>query len=117
MEPWVPGTIAGTLALLAAIGNGIISGVLQARRERKKDERDSAAPGVPTVQEIWKRQDNQERALDAALVLWVQTVKQHDTPGDLVFSKAAIKTLRETGFMPPELEDVLNDQDPTKEMK
>lgn len=117
MEPWVPGALAGGFAVLAAIATGIINGVMQARRERKKDERDSSAPGVPTVQEIWKRQDNQERALDAALVLWVQSVKQHDTPGDLVFSKAAIKTLRDTGFMPPELEDVLNDQDQTKEMK
>lgn len=112
---WVPGFITGSLALVTAILMGFITSALQARRERKKDERDSATPGVPTVQEIWKRQDNQERALDAALVLWVQSVKQHDTPGDLVFSKAAIKTLRDTGFMPPELEDVLNDQDQAKE--
>lgn len=108
-EPWVPGFVAGMLALFTAISGGVVTGIMQARREKRQYERQSAAPGAPTVQEIWIRQDNQERALDAALVLWVQTVKQHDTPGNLVFSKAAIKALRETGFMPPELEDVLAD--------
>jgi len=107
MEPWVPGAVTGTLALVAAILSGVITGMLQARRERKAREHASGAPGSPTVQQVWERQDRQERALDASLVLLGQVVKQHDNPGNLVLSKAAIKTLRETGFMPPELEDVL----------
>jgi hypothetical protein len=72
---------------------------------------DANTPGTPTVQEIWKRQDSMERALDASLVLLGQSVKQHDEPAKLVFSKAAVKTLRDTGFMPPELEDVLSENE------
>lgn len=107
MEPWVPGLIAGYFAVVVAIVSGVVTGGLQARRERKKDERAAGAPGSPTVQQVWERQDRQERALDATLVLLVQVVKQHADPHKLTLSQTAIKTLRETGFMPPELEDVL----------
>lgn len=112
---WVPGAITGSLAVVAAVLTGIITGVLQARRERAKAERDASTPGVPTVQEIWQRQDLMERAFKASLVLLGESVEQHDNPGALVFNRAAVKTLRESGFMPSELEDVLADQDPTKE--
>lgn len=112
MEPWIPGAITGSLALVAAVLSGVVTGVLQARRERRAREHASGAPGAPSVQQVWERQDKQERALDASLVLLGQAIKQHDKPGELVLSKAAIKTLRETGFMPPELEDVLNENDP-----
>jgi len=111
-EPWVPGFITGSLALIAAIASGVITGLMAARRERRAHERASASPGSPTVQQVWERQDKQERALDASLVLLAQVVKQHDDPHELVLSKSAIKTLRETGFMPLELEDVLNENDP-----
>lgn len=107
MEPWVPGAVTGSLALIAAVLTGILTSVLTARRERKKDERDSARPGVPTVQEIWVRQDTMERAFKASLVLLAEAVEQHNDPGALVFNKTAIKTLRDSGFMPSELEDVL----------
>ena len=112
MEAWVPGLITGGFAVVVAIISGVITNVLQARREARAREHASGAPGSPTVQQVWERQDKQERALDASLVLLGQAIKQHDHPGDLVLSKAAIKTLRETGFMPPELEDVLHENDP-----
>lgn len=106
---WLPGAITGSLALVAAVITGIVTSVLQARREREKAVRDSATPGVPTVQEIWLRQDKMERAFKASLVLLGESVEQHADPGKLVFSKTAIKTLRESGYMPSELEDVLTD--------
>lgn len=106
-DPWVPGAVTGTIALIAAVATGILTSVLSARRERAKDARDSARPGVPTVQEIWQRQDNMERAFKASLVLLGESVDQHENPGKLVFNKSAIRTLRESGYMPSELEEVL----------
>lgn len=105
---WVPGAVTGSLALVTAVVMGIITSVLQARRERQKAERDSGTPGVPTVQEIWVRQDTMERAFKASLVLLAEAVEQHNDPGALVFNKTAVKTLRDSGFMPSELEDVLS---------
>lgn len=113
MDAWIPGALTGSLALLAAVLSGVVTGLLQARRERRAREYDSGAPGSPTVQQVWERQDRQERALDASLVLLAQVVKQHDEPHKLVLSKSAVKTLRDTGFMPPELEDVLEENDTT----
>ncbi|QKN87726.1 hypothetical protein IXEL_25 [Microbacterium phage Ixel] len=110
-EPWVPGFVTGMLALIAAIASGVITGLMAARRERRAHERASASPGAPTVQQVWERQDKIERAFGASLVLLGQAVEQHSDPGKLVFSKAAIKTLRESGYMPPELEDVLQENE------
>ncbi len=106
-ESWLPGFVTGSLALLAAILSGIVNGWLQARRDKRAHLLNSASPGAPTVQQVWERQDRQERALGAALMLLVQVVEQHDDPGELVLSRSAIKTLRDTGFMPPELADIL----------
>ncbi|QGH73987.1 membrane protein [Microbacterium phage Hiddenleaf] len=108
-DPWVPGFVTGSLALIAAVLTGIITSVFTARRERQKAVRDSSTPGVPTVQEIWVRQDNMERAFKASLVLLGESVEQHENPGKLKFNKAAIRTLRESGYMPTELEDVLTE--------
>lgn len=108
-DPWVPGAVTGSLALIAAVLTGIVTSSLAARRERMKDARDSSRPGVPTVQEIWVRQDNMERAFKASLVLLGESVEQHENPGKLVFNKAAVRTLRESGYMPSELEDVLSE--------
>ncbi|UVG33810.1 membrane protein [Microbacterium phage HerculesXL] len=114
MEPWVPGAVTGGLALIAAIAGGIITGVLQARRERKAREHASGAPGAPTVQQVWERQDRMERALGASLTLVGELVEQHDNPGGLRLSPSAIRILRETGYMPTELEDVLQENESNK---
>lgn len=111
MEPWVPGFITGSLALIAAVASGVITGLMAARRERRAHERASAAPGAPTVQQVWERQDRMERALGASLTLVGELVEQHDNPGSLRLSKSAIKILRETGYMPTELEDVLQENE------
>ncbi|WNO27265.1 membrane protein [Microbacterium phage Jemerald] len=105
----MPGFVTGSLALVTAVLMGFITSALTARREARKAALDSRTPGVPTVQQVWERQDKQERALAASLVLLAQAIKQHDDPGKLVLSKSAIKTLRQTNFMPPELEDVLTE--------
>lgn len=107
MEAWVPGLVTGSFAVLVAILSGVITGVLQARRERKAREHASGAPGAPTVQQVWERQDKMERALGASIMLVGELVEQHDNPGALRLSPSAIRILRETGYMPTELEDVL----------
>lgn len=107
-DPWVPGAVTGSLALIAAVLTGIITSALQAKREERKAVRDSATPGVPTVQEIWQRQDLMERAFKASLVLVGELAEQHDNPSKLILNKSAIKTLRDSGYMPDELEEVLN---------
>lgn len=114
MEPWVPGAVTGGLALIAAVLSGVVTGWLQARRERKAREHASGAPGAPTVQQVWERQDRMERALGASLTLVGELVEQHDNPGSLRLSPSAIRILRETGYMPTELEDVLQQNDPNK---
>lgn len=110
-DPWVPGFITGSLALIAAVASGVITGLLAARRERIAHARQSITPGVPTVQEIWVRQDRMERAFGASLTLLGEVVEQHDNPHALVLSKSAIRILRETGYMPTELEDVLQENE------
>ncbi|QCW22294.1 hypothetical protein SEA_LUNA18_26 [Microbacterium phage Luna18] len=108
-DPWVPGFVTGSLALITAVLMGFITSSLTARRARQDHIRASGTPGVPTVQEIWIRQDKMERAFKASLTLLGEVVEQHADPGSLKLSKAAIRTLRESGYMPSELEDVLTD--------
>ncbi|QLF84360.1 hypothetical protein SEA_KARATE_36 [Microbacterium phage Karate] len=108
-DPWVPGFVTGSLALVAAVLTGVITSVFTARRERAKDARDSARPGAPTVQQVWERQDKMERAFKASLTLLGEVVEQHADPGTLVLSKSAIRILRESGYMPTELEDILTE--------
>ncbi|WKW85421.1 membrane protein [Microbacterium phage Milani] len=99
---WVPGAVTGTLAIVGVV----VAGYLQSRRESAGGNR----PGAPTVQEIWTRQDRMERGFRGSLVLLVELWEQHDNKGKLVLNRAAIKDLRDSGYMPSELEDVLNDR-------
>lgn len=114
MESWVPGLITGGFAVAVAILSGVITNVLQARREARAREYASGAPGSPTVQQVWERQDRMERALGASLTLVGELVEQHDNPGELRLSPSAIRILRETGYMPTELEDVLQENESKK---
>lgn len=111
MEAWVPGLITGGFAIVVAILSGVTTNVLQARREARAREHASGAPGAPTVQQVWERQDTMERAFKAALVLLGESIEQHAEPAKLKLSKAAIHTLRESGYMPAELEDVLTENE------
>ncbi|QIG58114.1 membrane protein [Microbacterium phage CaptainRex] len=113
-DPWVPGFVTGSIALVAAIATGIITSLFAARLAAKNHARASAAPGAPTVQQVWERQDRMERALGAALTLVGELVEQHDNPGGLRLSPSAIKILRETNYMPTELEDVLQENESNK---
>ena len=76
MEPWIPGAVTGTLALVGVF----VAGWLQSRRERNAHSRSSATPGAPTVQEIWQRQDKMERAFRSSLVLLGEVAEQWDGP-------------------------------------
>jgi hypothetical protein len=83
---------------------GSIVAWLLARIQKRTD---ANTPGTPSVQEIWKRQDSMERAFRASLTLLVEVVEQHAEPGKLKLNAAAIKTLRESDYMPSELEEIL----------
>lgn len=79
-----------------------------ARRD-KNDERkfNSAAPGAPTVQEIWQRQDRMENAFRASLVLLGEIAEQWDGQHPPRLSQRAIDILRESNFLPAELDNLL----------
>lgn len=111
MEPWVPGAVTGGLALLAAILSGITTGWLQARRERRAREYASGAPGAPTVQEIWQRQDKMERAFRSSLVLLGEVAKQWDGVHPPKLPRRHIAVLAEGGYLPPELENLASTDD------
>lgn len=114
-DPWVPGFVTGSLALVAAVVTGIVTSLFAARRARQDHIRASASPGAPTVQQVWERQDKMERALSASLTIIGELVEQHDNKGNLRLSPSALRILRETEYMPTELEDVLTNEHPTKE--
>lgn len=107
MEPWVPGLIAGTFAVVVAIVGGMVQ-IRVAARTARAGLTAQTTPGAPTVGDIWKRQDSMEKAFKAALVLLGESVEQHDNPGQLQFNAVAVRDLRESGYMPPELENVLS---------
>ena len=94
---WVPGAITGTLALISIF----VAGWLQSRRERNQHRLGSASPGAPTVQEIWKRQDHQERVLRAAIGVIGEVAEQWDAKHPPVLSKRHVAVLSEEGYMPP----------------
>lgn len=117
MEPWVPGFVTGSLALVTAVLTGIITSVSQARRESRKDARDSARPGAPTVQEIWQRQDKMERAFRSALVLLGEVAEQWAGDRPPVLNKRHMQILAEGGYLPPEFDNLLTADYPTTNTK
>lgn len=79
-----------------------------ARRDKRDERRhSSAAPGAPTVQEIWQRQDKFENAFRASLVLLAEIADQWDGPHPPALSPRAIDTLRDSDFLPAELDNLL----------
>ena len=87
---------------------GIMVSWFLARRD-KRDERvfASAAPGAPTVQEIWQRQDRMENAFRASLTLLGEIAEQWNEPHPPTLSQGAIKVLRDTQYLPPELDNLV----------
>jgi hypothetical protein len=100
---WVPGTIAGVFALLSVV----VAAWLQSRRERAKAEADGRSPGAPTTQQVWERQDLQERILRDALFLLAEVVEQHQDPSALKLPQAPLRRLAEAEYLPPQLEHLL----------
>lgn len=81
---------------------------LLARKDKKDDRKHaSASPGAPTVQEIWQRQDKMERAFRASLVLLGEIGEQWDGPHPPNLSVRAVQILRETDYLPPELDNLI----------
>lgn len=81
-----------------------------ARRDKREQHRnESTSPGAPTVQEIWQRQDNMERAFRASLVLLGEVAEQWDGAHPPVLSRKHLNILAEGGYLPPEFENLVSE--------
>lgn len=96
---------------LFTVGGSTLAWFL-ARRD-KGDERkySSSAPGAPTVQEIWIRQDRMERAFKSSLVLLGEVAEQWDGEHPPVLSRRHVAILAEGGYLPPEWEPLVDERD------
>lgn len=104
-EPWFPGFVTGTLALIGVV----IVGLLQNRREKRQRGFNSTAPGAPTVQQVWERQDRMERAFKSALVLLGEVAEQ--TEGQpLVLSRKHVGILAAGNYLPKEWDFLVDDR-------
>lgn len=83
-----------------------------ARRDKRDDRRHSAsAPGAPTVQEIWIRQDKMERAFKSSIVLLGEVAEQtvdHHPP--LILSRRHVAILSEGGYLPAEWDFMVDER-------
>jgi len=95
------------LSGLMTLAGVVISNLLAWWSKRGELRHSSSAPGAPTVQEIWQRQDKMEGALRASLVLLGEIGEQWDGPHPPKLSPRAIAVLRDTGYLPPELDNLL----------
>jgi hypothetical protein len=116
-EAWFPGFVTGSLSLVAVLGVA----VLQTWRERKKAREDqrqaTATPGAPTTQQVWERQDRQERVLRAAVgVIW-EVSEQWEQPHPPVLSKRNVDVLKEEGYMPANWIPATTEEIPTQRSK
>lgn len=99
-EPWFPGFVTGTLALVGVV----VAAVMQGRRERRKSRDDSKTPAPPTTQQVWERMDRVERVLSSAVVLLGEVADQWQGEHPPILSKRHVAVLTEAGYMPSEWE-------------
>lgn len=95
---WVPGFIAGTLALIGVF----VAGWLQSRRERRAALHSTYTPTPPTTQEVWQRVDRLERVVRSSVVIIGEVADQWQGDHPPVLSKRHVAVLASEGYMPPE---------------
>lgn len=81
------------------IGGSTLAWWLARRDKREQRKAEAATPGAPTVQEIWVRQDNMERAFKSALELLEEVADQEHVDTSKL-SKKHVKVLFEAGYLP-----------------
>jgi hypothetical protein len=99
-EPWFPGFVTGSLALIGVL----IAALLQTFRERRKDRESIKTPAPPTTQQVWERLDRVERVLGSAVVVLGEVADQWQGEHPPVLSKRHMDVLASAGFIPPEWE-------------
>lgn len=102
MEPWVPGLIAGLVAIMVAL----IGGWLQNRRESKARRHNERTPEPPSTQQVWSRLDHQEKVLRAAVGVIAEVADQWDGEHPPRLSKRYVAVLTDEGYMPPEWDPI-----------
>lgn len=105
MEPWVPGFVTGSLALLGVF----VAGWYQSRRERHAADRTVRTPTPPTTQEVWQRMDRMERAFRSSLVLLGEVAEQWEGEHPPRLTKRHLMILAEEGYLPPEWEHIVKE--------
>ena len=101
--------ISGVLTLIGSL----LSWFLARADKRSAHFAESTTPGVPTVQQIWERQDKLERdrvvmdaALRACITLLSEIAEQWDSEKQPELSRQALDTLRKGGYLPAEFESM-----------
>lgn len=97
-DPWFPGFITGSLALLGVA----LAAVLQTRREKLRDREAIRTPAPPTTQQVWERLDRVEVVLGSAIVLLSEVADQWKSAQPPVLSKRNVDVIVAAGYMPPE---------------
>lgn len=97
-EPWFPGFVTGSLALVGVI----IVAVLQTWRERRKERESTKTPSPPTTQQVWERLDKVETVLGSTVVLLGEVADQWQAEHPPVLSRRHVAIVAAAGYMPPE---------------
>lgn len=106
-EPWFPGFLSGTLALIGVI----VASIFQNRREKRNREAARVAaqdstrtPAPPTTQQVWDRLDKVERVLSSSIVLLGEVADQWQGEHPPVLSRKHVAVVAAAGYMPVEWE-------------
>lgn len=106
MSPVEVVVISGCFTLMGSL----LAWFLARRESKDKFQRESAAPGAPTVQEIWIRQDKMENAFKSAIVLLGEVAEQTDGQ-PLILSRKHVAILAAGNYLPKEWDFMLDDRD------
>lgn len=98
LEPWFPGFVTGSLALLGVL----IVAMLQTFREHRKDQDSIRTPAPPTTQQVWERLDRVEVVLGSSIILLSEVADQWKADKPPVLSKRNVAIVAAAGYMPPE---------------
>jgi hypothetical protein len=105
MEPWVPGLLAGSAAILVAL----VGGWLQSRRETKARSHATHTPSPPSTQEVWQRLDHVERVVRSAVYVLGEVAEQWEGESPPVLSRKHVAVLDVEGYLPPEWEPLTSE--------
>ena len=97
-EPWFPGFVTGSLALLGVL----FAASLQTFRERRKERDSIRSPEPPTTQQVWERLDRVEKVLTSSIALLGEVADQWQGEHPPVLSKRHVAIVAAAGYMPPE---------------